>query len=224
MPNASIKSFDDSLMKIVHYQSFPAMLPFVGEDYDSANHSKMLIVGESFYFPEDSTLHKDPAKWYSATQVLLNPEEIAYIDCKGLLECDWNYGGHKIYREINACLAELNLPFHDRPVSNISFTNAFMRPATESGNSFKYCCVEQDVAESVKVLTDIISILRPDIVIFVSKYAWDTVGWKIKSQVKETAFDFVSHPADPFHWNDESYEHGRDKFIMLLKKWKEKPS
>ena len=219
MPNPSSNSFDTLLKEITHYQFFPAMLPFVGKDYVSANHSKLLIFGESFYFPEESTLHKDPSKWYSTNQDSLTEEEVEYINCRGLLECDWGSPGHKMYRELNSCLTELNLPSLDRPVSHVCFTNTFMRPARDSGGSFRHCCAERDVVASIDILTRVISTLSPDLVIFTSKYAWDAVGWRVAGQVSATTFDFVSHPADPFHWNVKSYEQGREKFRSLLRKW-----
>lgn len=223
--NPSSTSFDQALKEIAHYTSFPAMLPFVGSDYISANHSKLLILGESFYLPRESTLHKDPVQWYSSNQSLLGitederETEVDWINCRRLLECVWNNGGHRIYREINGCLDEMNLPYSDRPVSNICYTNTFMRPATTEGGSFFKCCVPQDFAMSIEVLAKVISILTPDLVIFASKGAWDSVGKIVAEQVSGTSFDFVSHPADPRHWNVESYEHGRKKFISLLKKW-----
>ncbi len=219
MPNPSSNSFDSSLKEISHYQSFPAMLPFVGEDYVSANHSKLLIIGESFYFPEESTLHKDPSRWYSTNQDSLTVEEVEYLNCRGLLECDWSSPGHKMYRELNSCLAELVLPSLNRPVSHICFTNTFLRPARDSGGSFKHCCVDQDVNVSIDSLTKVIAALAPELVIFTSKYAWDVSGWRVAKQVSGTAFDFVSHPTDPYHWNVDSYEHGRKKFISLLSRW-----
>lgn len=220
--NPSSKAFDLSLMDIAHYQSFPAMLPFVGQGYVSENHLKLLIIGESFYLPEYSTLQKNAGEWYSANQDLLTEDEVEWISCRGLLECDWKSGGQRMYAEINRCLAEIDLPSIDRPVSNICYTNTFMRPAIEGGESFKHCCEEQDIDVSIATLTRVIAALTPDLVIVASKYAWDAVGRSIAKQVSGVTFDFVSHPLDPRHWNVKSYEHGREKFISLLKKWARK--
>lgn len=224
MPNQSSTAFDAKLKDIPHYKAFPAMLPFVGRDYSCSTHPKLLLLGESFYFPEDSTIHKDPVSWYSTNQSALNEEEVLYIDCRGLLECDWGSPGHKMYREINNCLEELGLPSQDRPVSHICYTNTFLRPAHESGASFKYCCVDQDIQVSIDVLTRVISALSPAIVIFASKYAWDAVGCRLAGQFTGLTFEFVSHPTDPFHWNVESYDHGRAKFLALLNRWTTKPT
>lgn len=217
--NPSSRAFDHSLNAIPHYKAFPVMLPFVGVDYVSPQHSKLLILGESFYFPEESTCHKDANRWYATNQATLNDEELLYINCRGLLECEWGSPGHKMYREINRCLGEFDLRSQDRPVSHICYTNTFLRPAHDSGGSFKHCCVEKDILESITVLTKVIAALAPDIVIFASKFSWDSVGWRVAQEVPNPAFHFVSHPTDSFHWNVESYEHGKPKFVSLLKKW-----
>jgi hypothetical protein len=96
-----------------------------------------------------------------------------------------------------------------------------MRPAIE-GDSLKNICVPQDFAVSIEVLTKVISILRPDLVIFASKWAWDSVGLRVAELVPGLSFDFASHPAGHFYWNRESYPHGRNKFVFLLKKWASK--
>jgi len=221
--NPSSKSFDTSLREISHYQAFPALLPFVGQDYISPNHSKLLILGESFCFPEESTLHKDPNKWYSTNQGSLTEEEVQWINCRNLLECAWGDPGHKMYHVLNRCLQELGLPSQDRPVSNVCYTNTFMRPA-DSGKSFEKLCGEQDVVVSMDVLTKVITALAPDMVIFASIYSWKTVGLNVVNQFPETSFDFVCHPTTGgYGWNKKSYHHGKEKFISLLKKWTTKP-
>lgn len=229
--NPSSTSFDIALKEIPHYKSFPAMMPYIGKDYISPIHSKLLILGESFYLPEESTVHLDAVQWYSSNESLLSrcteiecEDEVKWINCRGLLEDPWNQPGHKMYRELNACLGELNLPSHDRAVSHICYTNTFMRPAIE-GASLKKICVPQDFAVSIEVLTKVISILTPDLVIFASKWAWDSIGWIIEERVSGSSFDFVSHPAGHFSgrfWNGPAYPHGRKKFISLLKKWASK--
>jgi hypothetical protein len=219
VPNPSLKTFDTALGEIPHYQRYPSMLPFVGAEYGSVHHPKLLVVGESFYFPEESTSHEDPVKWYSMDQSVLDKDnEIAWINCRELLECGWKSAGHRMYRELNACLAELNLQTEDRPVSHIAFTNAFMRPA-KKGASMRHTYVHQDISVSLDVLTKVFSALRPDVVVFASMFAWRAVGVNFQDGLPGVEFKFVSHPADPRHWNKRSYQHGRTKFINILKIW-----
>ena len=217
--NPSSIQFDSALLAVGHFKSFPAMTPFVGVDYINTNHSKLLILGESFYFPEESILHKEPSTWYASSQASLNDEEISHFNCRELLECEWKSDGHKMYREINRCLEEVGVTASERAISHICFTNTFMRPARDPGGSFMHCCSRQDIEISIDVLTKIINAVTPEMVIFSSVFSWNTVGKTLEKQIQGTCFDFVSHPTDPFHWNVESYPNGRKKFISLLEKW-----
>lgn len=192
------------------------MLPYVGEDYVSSSHGKLLLLGESFYFPEESTIQFDAEGWYSLTEESLNEDELQYINCRCLLECSWNSAGHKMYREINRCLDELGLVYDDRAISHVAFANAFFRPASESGKSIKHCSIRLDHKRSREITEAMIRVLKPDLVIYVSKYAWDSNGCYLAESMSDVSFDFTSHPADPRHWNVASYDHGRRKFMSLL--------
>ena len=218
MRNPSQKKFDAELEQLAHYRAFPVMLPYVGGEYAAETHRKLLVLGESFYFPDDSTIHLDASHWYGSEQSRLDPEEQEYINCRKLLECDWGSPGHKMYRELNGCLASLGLPHPDRPISNIAFTNAFMRPASVPGGSFRHCCTALDGERSKETIGGVVRILEPDIVIFASKFSWDVLGGWLAGSSACKKIDFVSHPADPFYWNRKNYSHGRKKFLGLLAK------
>ena len=58
----------EQLSGIDFYKRFPIMIPFIGDHYLSNQHKKMLLVGESFYFPEKSEIHKNADIWYNASQ------------------------------------------------------------------------------------------------------------------------------------------------------------
>ena len=214
--NPSSTTFDSALREIQHFQSYPSMLPYVGEDYETGSHRKMLLVGESFYFPEESTVHLDAERWYSQTESALNCAEIEYFGCRGLVECPWKADGHKMYREINGCLATLGLEFKDRPVSHVAYINAYFRPASKNGDSFKHGCTLLDRTKSWDITERVIRAIKPDLVVYVSKYAWDNVGRHLASRLEVPEFRFTSHPADPRHWNRRGYAHGRSKFIQIL--------
>ncbi len=195
------------------------MLPYVGGNYLSPSHGKLLLIGESFYFPEESTIHLDAEHWYSLTKDSLNREELQHIDCRGLLECPWSESGQEMYREINRCLCEQGLTYEERPISHVAFTNAFFRPASASGGSIRDCGEAIDHAKSREITAAMIRALRPDLVVYVSKYAWDSNGCFLAKDMPEFAFEFTSHPADPRHWNVASYAHGRSKFMSVLEKF-----
>jgi len=195
------------------------MLPYVGGDYLSPSHGKLLLIGESFYFPDESTIHLDAERWYSLAQDSLNSDELRYIDCRQLLECPWNYAGHAMYREINRCLDEHGLKYDERAISHVAFTNAFFRPATVPGGSIRDCGEAIDHGKSREITAAMIRVLQPDLVIYVSKFAWDSNGRFLAADMPEFSFEFTSHPANPRHWNVASYAHGRPKFMSILEKF-----
>ena len=110
---------NEQLSEIQFYKQFPAMKPFIGEFYNSDKHKKLLLVGESYYLPNETNLHHSPIKWYDSNQNELDDEEIEWINCSGLLTCDWTSDGHHIYRELNKCIFSLKF---DIKIS-ISFLN-----------------------------------------------------------------------------------------------------
>lgn len=217
MANPSSTEFDVELLKIPHFRVIPAMLPYVGGDFSSASHGRLLLIGESFYFPSESTAHMDAERWYSLTEASLTIDEIEHIHCRGLLECPWAADGHEMYREINRCLNEHGLEYEERAVSHVAFTNAFFRPASESGGSIRHCSTSLDHGKSREITGAIIRALEPDLVIYLSKFAWDSNGQFLAESMPEVSFEFTSHPTDPFHWNVTSYPHGRSKFMSILK-------
>ncbi len=206
------------LSEIDHYKSYPAMIPFIGDYYLSQNHKKMLLIGESYYLPNETVLHHSANRWYLSTQKELNEEETEWINCDGLLRCKWESAGHFIYREINSSIFSLPFDKKQRAIDEIAFTNYFQRPAEKEGESFKGFCVQEDIERSKKIVNKVIEDLDPELIIFVSKYAWDIGGKEIKLKYKDKIVDFVCHPGTGGrYWHNKNYIHGKNKFLKLLK-------
>jgi hypothetical protein len=123
-----------------------------------------------------------------------------------------------MYRELNACLAAGGLRGGARPISHIAFMNAFLRPAAVPGESFKHSCHPKDIDTAKEVIGHVVLLMKPDLVVFATKYGWDSVGRFLAPLWPSCQTAFVSHPTDPFHWNVTSYAHGRSKFIEILSK------
>ena len=51
--------YDSLLLSLPFYATHSYTLPFVGDDYDSPKHKKLLLIGESHYMPAGSTVHHD---------------------------------------------------------------------------------------------------------------------------------------------------------------------
>ena len=224
MDHLSTKKYDADLQKIAHYKAFPLMMPYVGPSYKSDRHKKLLLIGESFYLPPESTVHKNANEWYKKNASVLNEEEIRYLDCRGLLEGDWVGGtGHTMYLEIDRCLRTCisGLKDNERATSHIAYTNAFLRPASESGKSFKFCCEDIDRKVSVEVIDAVVKSLQPDFVIYLTRFGWDEysydgVGELVAGLNPSVAFEHVNHPTSPAY-NDKSKKCGREQLIDLLK-------
>jgi len=209
--------FDTMLQEIDHFRHYPAMLPFVGAAYLGPDHLPTLLIGESNYMPPASTVHLKADQWYAGTQSDLTSEEVMWLDCRGLLSCKWDSPGHNIYREINRCVGETGVVVPDRGVSAIAFMNAFQRPAAVSQGSMKGCITDLDRSKSLEVITATLRALRPELVVFTSRFAGDVFRQSLQAAFPELCVECVSHPADPFHWNDKKYSQGRSKFMSILR-------
>lgn len=217
--NTTVKNFDNQLQEIEHYQQFPLMMPYLGPKYGSVGKVKVLLIAESNYLPENSEIHKNAEIWYGSNQNQLSRDENGWLNCRQLLECDWKSDGHKIYREINKVLSD----FYDneeRAIENIAFVNGFQRPSPIMGESIKKYLTQQDLDVSVKVLSRIISIIEPDLVVFVSKLAWDKLSQRLLKIHKNVEFEYTCHPATGGrYWNKKGYMHGVNKFRKIFKKY-----
>jgi len=216
MSNSPNTKFDPSLDQIDHLNRFPKMKPFVGENYEASSHKRLLIIGESGYFPDDSTIHKVPEEWYRQEQESLTEEESVYLDWRALLTGEWNQNGHEMYREINRCMKEVIDTSEDRAVSHIAYTNAFYRPASEPGESIKHCCTAIDFEKSIEISSSVIRCLKPQLVVFVSKFTWDSVGWRIAQANPSIKMDFTAHASDRRWFYRKGYPHAKPKLISLL--------
>ena len=208
------------LAAIDHFVKYPAMIPFIGEYYQSPKHKKLLLIGESFYLPNETTVHHSPEMWYKSDQSCLSKDEIEWINCNSLLTGPWDpTKGHKMYINLDNAIKSLEVETEKRAIDEIAFVNYFQRPAVGAGNSFKNCCEPKDKNISFDVMKQIITILDPDVIIIVSKYSWDAGGKQLKVIFPNKNIDFTCHPvsSNKNWWDNKSYPHGKEKFIKLLK-------
>lgn len=213
--------FDERLKLIEHFQKFPAMMPYIGLNYGRNGYKKVLLVGESNYFPSKSTIHLDVEKWYQINQTQLYNDkegnnEVDWINCRNLLDSKWDSKGHYMYRELDSNLRKLFNTNEKRAMDNISYINAFQRPS-KKGESIKIYLKPIDEKVAKEVLRDVINIIQPNIVIFVSKFAWEKIGNKLNLE-NNIKVNFTCHPATGGrYWFKSNYIHGRNKFNDLLK-------
>lgn len=193
-------------------------MPYIGNNYGKHKNPKILLIGESNYLPMKSKIHKKAEKWYMSTEQELTSEEIDWIHCRQLLECDWEANGHMIYRELNKNLEEhFENKENQRAMTNIAYINGFQRPSPETGESIKNFLTQLDYEKSADVLSQVIKIIKPDVIIFVSKLAWDKLHLKLQFD-KNIKLDFTCHHGTGGrYWHNKDYKHGKKKFNRIIK-------
>ena len=217
--NESTEIFDEKLNEIEHYQKFPSMRPFIGKNYGKSNSGKIMLIAESHYLPPKSTISRNPENWYNSTQSDLSNEEIAWINTRNILKGNWKPAGHMIFRELNTRMSEFIDNKEFRAMTNVAFMNGFQRPAPETGDSIRNFCKPIDFKIGAKTIDNVVRVIEPDLVIFVSKLSWDKLRWKIPKSELEIIYDFVCHPGTGGrYWHNKKYEHGVKKFKSLIEK------
>ena len=157
-----------------HLRRFPCMQPWIGSRYRDQRHKRLLVVGESHYLPNESTIHHDPARWYRSSQTDLSEEEIRWTSTIGNITGRWTRA-HRIYRaiqdEIALVLRESGVAPDDFPLNHIAYSNYFLRPAPVAGGSMQGHACQQDLDVAQEVLKWFILRYRPELVIATSRFA-----------------------------------------------------
>lgn len=172
---------DDSVMKYhygnSHYKKYPVMKPWVGSNYVSDKHKKLLVLGESHYLPEGSTKSHDLDAWYSGSVDSLDAEEQGWIFTAEIIgkhmQENFHNSAHGIFRNTAKAVNTVGYQYANpsEAMNDIAFMNFFQRPAEKTGDSINVG--KKDVEVAIYVLKDVIETLAPDLIVFVSfKAAW----------------------------------------------------
>lgn len=160
-----IESIKRELAELPFYKQYNQMIPHVGEKFYSGEFKKLLIVAESHYLPENSNIHLNEVKWYNSSKSDLTEKEI-----------DWTFtsnifmnANHKIYHNIRKVLTEAGLD-KDAKHEYVGYMNYFLRPAKER-KSISDSVSKLDREMSFDNFKNVIDIVKPDLIIFVSKYS-----------------------------------------------------
>lgn len=233
-------SFDSQFQSIPFYQTHSYMMPFVGDEYESPKHKKLLLIGESHYMPEGSTVHHDVNSWYDGNPVLTEDER-GNCDTRGTRI--WKSG--QLGKEVDRCL-DLVLHSEKNRWHQVAFFNYFLRPADDQEDKKKKKGIEMlwktyggesvDREKAIKNFIKVLDILKPDLFVFMSakvcscaenddfpKYFHDDL-WNWTGAHGIADYIKTSHPSSP-HWNKpmpDSYAKARgmtarDFFCAWLK-------
>ena len=204
-------AFNSKFASLSFYRNHPYMLPFVGKDYISPRHKRVLLVGESHYMPKNSIVHHDADAWYNGTPTL-NSEEQGYCNTSGTRE----YKSGQFGKEIERCL-NLICPSNGNTWEEVASINYFLRPAdyteniTDLWKKSTTQAKEMDCKFSLKNFLDVTEALTPDLIIFLSHFVcvhaegdypkffpkkelWD---W---TKSRGIEYIYVNHPSSA-HWN-----------------------
>lgn len=200
------------------FERFHKLIPAVGDNYWSDNHSKLLLIGESNYFEdkfESISDFKDFKNWYTSENCRLIPEE------KKKDVSNWKGGGghNNIFRAMKKVLNEMGIENFDKDLLwEAAYYNYFLRPAsvTKASKCFDKDCKEIDCQVSYLALRGIIDEIQPNIVIFVSKYSHDKFMEYYKQEenhYEPVVIDYVNHFSRAC-WTEPN---GQQKFENLLR-------
>lgn len=228
-----VTTYDAKFQSIPFYKTHPYMMPFVGCNYESSEHKKLLLVGESHYMPKESVVHHDENLWYDGNPDL-SGEEKRWCDTRGARYCKSGQFGKNIDRAIR----EAFLIENENAFVEIASYNYFLRPADDR-QSFESICTERDCDEAVRVFYAILEILKPNFIIFTSRFVFNHAEYDFNKNFNYDLWDytekhhmnyvFTEHPSCSW-WNrvakvktgsSNDYFHGltsRQFFVEYLRK------
>lgn len=183
-------TFDNQFLQLPFYKDHPYMLPFVGDDYISPKHKKLLLIGDSHYMPPDSSIHHSASLWYGGSPTLSQDE---HDHCN--TRDTWKGGKSPFHKHIRSSLNSISN--YVDVWDHVAFYNYFLRPAdnpctedAEGSSSYEkfwksHGGEQEDREHAIKNLLNVITILKPELVVFLSKLTiicaeglWDENGIK----------------------------------------------
>ena len=190
------------------YTLHPELAPFVGKHYTKAP-LKVLFQGESHYLPEAYD-HKVGQEWYerSTASYGFTKEALAWLNTAAIIrhdviESSYKNPSHAIYRHIGGVYgAVFDKGDYPQALEYIAFSNYFLRPAEVSGESI-VVAGEAEELHSFEQLCALESQYRPDLIVFVSKKAYESFLWIAQKQQASSLLSkarSIPHPNTSW-WN-----------------------
>lgn len=226
------KNYDSELKRIEFYERYhPEYLPYVGDNYDK---TKILLLGESNYVDADNLsadvlrLIESP-KWYTTDS--RDEEKLPSEGCidwchnrdiiNGTLDRKKNgqktSPAHNMYINPAKALIEV-FPQVAKPWDAFTYfasMNYFQKPATKTGKSIEPKLEDKQFAATN--LCHVVSVLKPETIIFLSKKAFWAFEANKQEELKELYIKACAHPTCAW-WNRDNGKHGRVKFKEIITK------
>ncbi|HPW66442.1 MAG: hypothetical protein ACOX0M_05925 [Salinivirgaceae bacterium] len=217
------RSIESEIVSEGIFNRFPRMMPMVGSDYEKQP-AKILLVLESYYFnnedSENGSEFKNIENWYKKKGAILIPKS---SEKKVNMREDWICNPTKgPFPNIYRSLSTLRGGSFESQCRSIAIYNYFLRPAYNNnkgskGFGYNNYCTEYDRTVAYEAFCGIVNIMKPDIIVFLSKFSFTTFQKHNKS-FNNVIIEKVSHPSSPW-WNRDNGKHGRQKFENLLREY-----
>ena len=188
--------YDKELAEVPFYKDQPGYMPFIGKNYDE---KRLFLIAES-HKTQQENCDISVEEWYSGKVKWrhFTTESITELGTKSVC-----YEPAKILRD-------LDIGNTQHPCNYIAFMNAFQRPLfhpTDNigmGKDKRYLKdPKPDNDKAFEVITEVIKIIKPKFVMFLSTRAWWSVGRHLEFEPK----DYTSHPKCS-HWNTPASIYG----------------
>lgn len=215
------EDFDAALKEMRFYKQYKEYLPFVGSQYKESP-VKILILGESHYLPDKSKALKGAEEWYQGNSGKLEEEDKEYIRTRVVVKSGKKK--HVIFRNLEAALIKADLPKCSNVFNYVAYMNSFQRPAV-CKKSISEKQENIDVTVAVEVINGVVEIIKPDLILFVSKWAGNILSKKINLEPEVKVYVFP-HPSRPC-WFRKTKKNGvgRDRFVARVKEaWHSTPT
>ena len=190
------------------YEQYPNMRPFVGKHFQDRRKPSVLLIGESHYLPEASTVHMEPKTWYEGSSQQMTDEEIAWTNIDEIIRLgrdgQFSNKAHSIWRNSLMVLNSHGPRYSDfvRVAEDIACYNFYLRPA------YKGCSLQVtalDVEFANEAFRYWCQDLKPTIIVFLSTLAHRFLR---RSDLDvDVPIISVPHPACPW-WNRVAAKYG----------------
>ena len=206
------KKYDKKLKKIQFYKQYDQYLPFIGDDYSK---DRILLLGESHFFAKKNKKITCHEVWYKNDKTALDDDQIRWTNTRLVVENFKETTSRRaMFYKIDTALRETN---YDDGIQNIAFMNAFQRPASGKGEGIEAESV--DIKQSAKVINQVIGIIKPKILCFVSRKAYKKLSKKLNFD--QTLIHSVVHPTC-YWWHRKTLKgtNGKEEFFKVLEEAK----
>lgn len=221
----NFRSIKSEIVKEGIFNRFWRMRPMVGADYEKQA-ARILLVLESYYFDQEDqdngSVFTNADYWYLKEGAILIPK----ISEKNVnMHEDWICNPTKgPYPNIFRSLCALRGGDFESQCRSIAIYNYFLRPAFNNNGRKGFrdnnYCKEIDRNVAYEAFCGIVDTLKPNIVVFLTQFSYDTFQ-KYSKSFENVKIEYTQHPSRRWHnylyWeNYGDIFKNKDKFERII--------